>query len=169
MCKLTIDLDKIYTNIGEFNFYQTNIASKLFFSYIHKTIHKHFSYIRSSIDSILREDYDSTLFDIRYNEQNIPFGEIFFSITKFFVSEYNYIKIYSKKKQKSITNTDFIFIQETFDKIEQLLIFITREIIFNSQSLYSSHLKIRLASYIKKLNRTIIILRKYSLDIDIRQ
>jgi hypothetical protein len=34
ICKLRVDLDRIYTNIGEYNFYQTDRMRKLFFYYI---------------------------------------------------------------------------------------------------------------------------------------
>ena len=175
VCKLSIDLDKIYTNIGKFNFYKTNRESKLFFSYIRNINYKNFLHVGSSLDSILNEDYDRMLLDIQYNEKSIPIIDIFLSITKFFVPEYNYTIIYSIKKQKSITNTDFMFIQETFDKIEQVLNFITQEIVYNSQcsprseNVYSYASKLKLASYIKKFNRKIIRLRKYLLEIEIRQ
>ena len=50
VCKLSIDLDKIYTNIGKFNFYKTNRESKLFFSYIRNINYKNFSNVGSQID-----------------------------------------------------------------------------------------------------------------------
>lgn len=169
ICKLRIDLDNIYTNIGEFNFPQTHKFSKLFFSHIYPK--KIIAHIISSLILILTEDYHNTLSDIQYNEQNIPFINIFLSITKFFVPEYNYTKNNSTIKQKSITTADFIFIQETFDKFEQLLIFITQEIISNSncsQSLNSSKYKTKLYSDIKIINKKIIRLRNHSSQIDIR-
>ena len=34
ICKLRVDFDKIYTNIGEYNFYETNRMRQLVFYYI---------------------------------------------------------------------------------------------------------------------------------------
>ena len=127
ICKLRLDLDRIYTNIGKYNFPQTNRYFGLFFYYVNPD--KMFSHMIQFLNSILNADYYHAD-HIQYNEQNIRTNTVFFFITKFISPEYNYTKIYRKKNYKSITRDDFIFIQETFDNFKQILNFITTEVIF---------------------------------------
>ena len=167
ICKLRLDLDKIYTNIGEYNFPKTNRYFGLFFYYIRPD--NMLSRMIYYLNAILNHDYHYKG-PIQYNEQNIQIGSVFFSITKFISPEYNYTKIYRKKNYKSITNDDFIFIQETFDNFKKILNFITNEVTSKElDNLYCTEEKIKLKKVINKIHNKINRLRNYLSEIVIRE
>ena len=166
ICKLRVDFDKIYTNIGEYNFPKTNRYFGLFFYYIRPD--NIFSNMNRYLNNILNEEYRFTEY-IQYNEQNINTRSIFYNITEFIYPEYNYTKIYRKKNYKTITNDDFIFIEETFDKFKQILNFITNEIIYKElDNKYCKEEKIKLTKIINKTHNKINRLRNYLSEIIIR-
>lgn len=167
ICKLRIDFDKIYTNIGEYNFPKTNRYYGLVFYYIHPD--NMLSRIVRNLNDILNAEYRFTE-TIQYNEQNIKTNTIFYNITEFILPEYNYTKIYRKKNYKSITRDDFIFIQETFDNFKEILNFITIEIISKKlDNIYCNEEKLKLNKEINKANNRINRLRNYLSEIAIRE
>ena len=160
ICKLRVDFDNIYTNIGEYNFPKTNRYFVLFFYYIRPD--NIFSHMIHYLNNILNAEYRFTEY-IQYNEQNINTRTIFYNITDFISPEYNYTKIYRKKNYKSITNDDLIFIQKTFDNYKHILNFITNEVIK-----YCTEEKIKLTQIINKIHNKINRLRNYLSEIIIR-
>jgi len=161
--KLRLDLDKIYTNIGKLNFYPTNRCFQLFFFYIEPS--NSLERITYFLNDILRADYHYTEDTIQYTDDSesiqINYG--------FFNNEYNYTKLTSTTKYKSITLNDIIFIKETFDNFKQILNFITNEIV--SKELDNSHCteeKIKLKKQINKLVNKINRLENYLTEIPTR-
>ena len=166
ICKLRVDFDKIYTNIGEYNFPKTNRYFGLFFYYVRPD--NIFSHMIHYLNNILNKEYRFTEY-IQYNEQNINTRSVFYNITEFILPEYNYTKIYRKQNYKSITRDDFIFIQETFDNFKQILDFITIEVISRElDNIYCMEEKIKLHNEINKSHNRINRLRNYLSEIVIR-
>ena len=88
ICKLRIDFDRIYTNIGEYNFYETGRIRQLIFYYIQpdrilSRLITHLSRVMYSLD------YNNVSSDI-----SIPIESIFFKAA----SDYTYTKLYKKSK-----------------------------------------------------------------------
>ena len=165
--KLRVEFDKIYTNIGEYNFPKTNRYFGLFFYHIRPD--NIFSHMIHYLNNILNKEYRSTEY-IQYNEQNINTRTVFYNITDFISHEYNYTKIYRKQNYKSITRDDFIFIQETFDKFKNILNFITIEVISRElDNIYFMEEKIKLHREINKCHNIINRLRNYLSEITIRE
>ena len=166
ICKLRIDLDRIYINIGKYNFPKTNRYYGLVFYYINPD--NMLSRTTNFLNSILNAEYRFADY-IQYNEQNIKTNTVFYNITEFILPEYNYIKIYRKQNYKSITRDDFIFIQETFDKFKNILNFITIEVISRKlDNIYFMEEKIKLHREINKCHNRINRLRNYLSEIIIR-
>ena len=89
ICKLRVDLDRIYTNIGEYNFYETSRIRQLIFYYIHpdrilSRLITHLSRVMHSLD------YNNQSGDI-----SIPIQSIFFKLAP----DYTYTKLFNSKKK----------------------------------------------------------------------
>ena len=97
ICKLRVDFDRIYTNIGEYNFYETNRMRQLVFYYIQPD--RILSRLITHLSRVMRRlDYN-----YEYSQS------IYFDLS----SDYTYTKMYnSTKKRKSITSEDLKFINE---------------------------------------------------------
>ncbi len=82
ICKLRVNFDRIYTNIGEYNFYKTDRMRKLFFYYIQpdRILSRIITYLSRVIHSL---DYNNVSGDI-----SIPIQSIFFKLAP----DYNYTK-----------------------------------------------------------------------------
>lgn len=167
ICKLRIDFDRIYTNIGEYNFYDTNRMRQLVFYYIQpdrilSRLITHISRVMHRLD--YNNEYTSS---IQYGEINIPIQSIYFNM----LSDYTYTKLYCTKKSKSITTDDLTFIQETFDNFEKLLNYITNENKFKKTFVEDDNdfrELTKLEQIVQKLQKRIYRLRKYILEIPIR-
>jgi hypothetical protein len=157
ICKLRIDFDRIYTNIGEYNFYETNRIRQLVFYYIHPD--RILSRLITHLSSVMRRlDYN-----YEYSQS------IYFDL----LSDYTYTKMYnSTKKKKSITNDDLTFINETFDNFEKLLNYIANEDKFKKTFVEDKNDFIeltKLEQIVRKLQKRIYRLKKYILEIPIRE
>ena len=78
----------------------------------------------------------------------------------------------STKKKKSITNDDLTFINETFDNFEKLLNYIVNEDKFKKTSIEDKNDFIQLTKLeqiVRKLQKRIYRLKKYILEIPIRE
>ena len=157
ICKLRIDFDRIYTNIGEYNFYETGRIRQLIFYYIQpdrilSRLITHLSRVMHSLD------YNNVSGDI-----SIPIESIFFKLAP----DYTYTKLFnSTKKSKTMTNDDLIFIHETFDNFEKLLNYITNENKF-MKGQYNFTQLVKLEQIVRKLQKRIYRLKKYILEIPI--
>lgn len=169
ICKLRIDFDRIYTNIGEYNFYETNRIRQLVFYYIHPD--RILSRLITHLSRVmLRLDYNNQYTSyIQYGEITIPSQSIYFDLS----SDYTYTKMYnSTKKRKSITNDDLTFINETFDNFSKLLNYITNENKFKKIFVKDKNDFIeltKLEQIVRKLQNRIYRLKKYILEIPIRE
>ena len=157
ICKLRIDFDRIYTNIGEYNFYETNRMRQLVFYYIQPD--RILSRLITHLSRVMRRlDYN-----YEYSQS------IYFDL----LSDYTYTKMYnSTKKRKSITNDDLTFINETFDNFEKLLNYIANEDKFKKTSIEDKNDFIeltKLEQIVRKLQKRIYRLKKYILEIPIRE
>ena len=107
ICKLRVDFDRIYTNIGEYNFYETGRIRQLIFYYIHpdqilSRLITHLSRVMHSLDY----NNESTS-HIESGDISIPIQSIFFKLAP----DYTYTKLLnSTKKSKTMTNEDLTFI-----------------------------------------------------------
>jgi hypothetical protein len=157
ICKLRIDFDRIYTNIGEYNFYETNRMRQLVFYYIQPD--RILSRLITHLSRVMRR--------LDYNYEYIQ--SIYFDLS----SDYTYTKIYnSTKKRKSITNEDLTFINETFDNFEKLLHYIANEDKFKKTFVEDKNDFIeltKLEQIVRKLQKIIYRLKKYILEIQIRE
>jgi hypothetical protein len=85
ICKLRVDFDRIYTNIGEYNFYETGRIRQLIFYYIHP----------EQILSRLITHLSRVMHSLDYNNQSgdisIPIQSIFFKLAP----DYTYTKLYN--------------------------------------------------------------------------
>ena len=165
ICKLRIDFDRIYTNIGEYNFYETNRMRQLVFYYIQPD--RILSRLITHLSRVMRRlEYSSS---IQYGEITIPSESIYFDL----LSDYTYTKMYnSTKKKKSITNDDLKFINETFDNFEKLLNYIANENKFKKTSIEDKNdlfQLTKLEQIVRKLQKRIYRLKKYILEIPIRE
>ena len=165
ICKLRIDFDRIYTNIGEYNFYETNRMRQLVFYYIQPD--RILSRLITHLSRVMRRlEYSSS---IQYGEITIPSESIYFDM----LSDYTYTKKYnSTKKKKSITNEDLKFINETFDNFEKLLNYIANENKFKKTSIEDKNdlfQLTKLEQIVRKLQNIIYRLKKYILEIPIRE
>ena len=156
ICKLRVDFDRIYTNIGEYNFYETGRIRQLIFYYIHpeqilSRLITHLSRVMHSLD------YNNLSGDI-----SIPIQSIFFKLAP----DYTYTKLYSTKKSKTMT-----FIHETFDNFEKLLNYIANEDKFKktfvTKGQYNFMQLVKLEQIIRKLQKRIYRLKNYILEIPI--
>jgi len=157
ICKLRIDFDRIYTNIGEYNFYETNRMRQLVFYYIQPD--RILSRLITHLSSVMRRlDYN-----YEYSQS------IYFDL----LSDYTYTKMYnSTKKKKSITNDDLKFINETFDNFEKLLNYIANENKFKKTLIEDKNdlfQLTKLEQIVRKLQNRIYRLKKYILEIPIRE
>ena len=161
ICKLRVDFDRIYTNIGEYNFYETGRIRQLIFYYIHpdqilSRLITHLSRVMHSLD------YNNVFGDI-----SIPIENIFFKLAP----DYTYTKLFnSTKKSKTITNEDLIFIHETFDNFEKLLHYIANEDKFKktfAKGQYNFTQLVKLEQIVRKLQKRIYRLKNYTLEIPI--
>ena len=157
ICKLRVDFDRIYTNIGEYNFYETNRMRQLVFYYIQPD--RILSRLITHLSRVMRRlDYN-----YEYSQS------IYFDL----LSDYTYTKMYnSTKKRKSITNDDLTFINETFDNFEKLLNYIANEDKFKKTSIEDKNDFIeltKLEQIVRKLQKRIYRLKKYILEIPIRE
>lgn len=167
ICKLRIDFDRIYTNIGEYNFYETNRMRQIVFYYIQpdrilSRLITHLSRVMYCLD--YNNEYTSR---IQYGEITIPSQSIYFDL----LSDYTYTKLYCTKKSKTITNEDLIFIHETFDNFEKLLYYITNENKFKKtfvENKYDFIQLTKLEQIVRKLQKRIYRLKKYILEIPIK-
>ena len=164
ICKLRIDFDRIYTNIGEYNFYETNRMRQLVFYYIQPD--RILSRLITHLSRVMRRlEYSSS---IQYGEITIPSESIYFDM----LSDYTYTKLYCTKKRKSITSEDLKFINETFDNFEKLLNYIINEDKFKKTSIEDKNDFIQLTKLeqiVRKLQKRIYRLKKYILEIPIRE
>ena len=164
ICKLRIDFDRIYTNIGEYNFYETNRMRQLVFYYIQPD--RILSRLITHLSRVMRRlDYTS---HIQYGEITIPSQSIYFDLS----SDYTYTKLYCTKKRKSITNDDLTFINETFDNFEKLLNYIANEDKFKKTFVEDKNDFIeltKLEQIVRKLQKRIYRLKKYILEMPIRE
>lgn len=157
ICKLRVDFDRIYTNIGEYNFYETGRIRQLVFYYIQpdrilSRLITHLSRVMHSLD------YNNLSGDI-----SIPIESIFFKLAP----DYTYTKLYnSTKKSKTMTNEDLLFIHETFDNFEKLLNYIANEDKF-MKGQYNFTQLVKLEQIVRKLQKRIYRLKKYILEIPI--
>ena len=169
ICKLRIDFDRIYTNIGEYNFYETNRMRQLVFYYIQPD--RILSRLITHLSRVMRRlDYNNQYTSyIQYGEITIPSQSIYFDLS----SDYTYTKMYnSTKKKKSITNDDLTFINETFDNFEKLLNYIANEDKFKKTFIEDKNDFIeltKLEQIVLKLQKRIYRLKKYILEIPIRE
>ena len=156
ICKLRIDFDRIYTNIGEYNFYETNRMRQLVFYYIQPD--RILSRLITHLSRVMRRlDYN-----YEYSQS------IYFDLS----SDYTYTKMYCTKKRKSITNDDLKFINETFDNFEKLLNYIANEDKFKKTFVEDKNDFIeltKLEQIVRKLQKRIYRLKKYILEIPIRE
>ena len=157
ICKLRIDFDRIYTNIGEYNFYETNRMRQLVFYYIQPD--RILSRLITHLSRVMRRlDYN-----YEYSQS------IYFDL----LSDYTYTKMYnSTKKRKSITSEDLKFINETFDNFEKLLNYIANENKFKKTFVEDKNDFIeltKLEQIVLKLQKRIYRLKKYILEIPIRE
>lgn len=169
ICKLRVDFDRIYTNIGEYNFYETGRIRQLIFYYIQpdrilSRLITHLSRVMHSLDY----NNESTS-HIESGEISIPIQSIFFKLAP----DYTYTKLYnSTKKCKAITNEDLIFIHETFDNFEKLLRYIANEDKFKKtfvvKDQYNFMQLVKLEQIVRKLQKRIYRLKNYILEIPIR-
>ena len=152
ICKLRVDFDRIYTNIGEYNFYETGRIRQLIFYYIQpdrilSRLITHLSRVMHSLD------YNNVSGDI-----SIPIENIFFKAAP----DYTYTKLYnSRKKSKTMT-----FIHETFDNFEKLLNYITNEDKF-MKGQYNFTQLVKLEQIVRKLQKRIYRLKNYILEIPV--
>ena len=156
ICKLRIDFDRIYTNIGEYNFYETNRMRQLVFYYIQPD--RILSRLITHLSRVMRR--------LDYNYEYIQ--SIYFDLS----SDYTYTKLYCTKKRKSITNDDLTFINETFDNFSKLLNYITNENKFKKTFVKDKNDFIeltKLEQIVLKLQKRIYRLKKYILEIPIRE
>lgn len=156
ICKLRIDFDRIYTNIGEYNFYETNRMRQLVFYYIQPD--RILSRLITHLSRVMRRlDYN-----YEYSQS------IYFDL----LSDYTYTKLYCTKKRKSITSEDLKFINETFDNFEKLLNYIANEDKFKKTSIEDKNdlfQLTKLEQIVRKLQKRIYRLKKYILEIPIRE
>jgi hypothetical protein len=130
ICKLRVDLDRIYTNIGEYNFYQTDRMRKLVFYYIQPD--RILSRLITHLSRVMhRLDYNNVSGDI-----SIPIQSIFFKLAP----DYIY------KKRKTMT-----FIHETFNNFSKLLNYITNEDKF-MKGQYNFTQLVKLEQIVRKLH-----------------
>jgi len=156
ICKLRIDFDRIYTNIGEYNFYETNRMRQLVFYYIQPD--RILSRLITHLSRVMRR--------LDYNYEYIQ--GIYFDLS----SDYTYTKLYCTKKRKSITNEDLTFINETFDNFEKLLNYIANEDKFKKTFVEDKNDFIeltKLEQIVRKLQKIIYRLKKYILEMPIRE
>ena len=85
ICKLRIDFDRIYTNIGEYNFYETNRMRQLVFYYIQPD--RILSRLITHLSRVMRR--------LDYNYEYIP-KYIFRPFIRLYL--YNNIQFYKKEK-----------------------------------------------------------------------
>jgi hypothetical protein len=162
ICKLRVDFDRIYTNIGEYNFYETGRIRQLIFYYIQpdRILSRLITYLSRVMHSL---DYNNVSGDI-----SIPIENIFFKLAP----DYTYTKLYSTKKSKTITNEDLMFIHETFDNFEKLLTYIANEDKFKKtffmKGQYNFMQLVKLEQIVRKLQKRIYRLKNYLLEIPIR-
>lgn len=162
ICKLRVDFDRIYTNIGEYNFYETGRIRQLIFYYIQpdrilSRLITHLSRVMHSLD-----------YNNQSGEISIPIENIFFKAAP----DYTYTKLFnSTKKSKTMTNEDLIFIHETFDNFEKLLNYITNEDKFKktfvTKGQYDFMQLVKLEQIVRKLQKRIYRLKNYLLEIPI--
>ena len=87
ICKLRIDFDRIYTNIGEYNFYETNRIRQLVFYYIHPD--RILSRLITHLFRVMRRlEYSSS---IQYGEITIPSQSIYFYLLSDYTYTYKYL------------------------------------------------------------------------------
>jgi hypothetical protein len=163
ICKLRVDFDRIYINIGEYNFYQTDRMRKLVFYYIQpdrilSRLITHLSHVMHSLD------YNNDLTSyIVSGDISIPIQSIYFKLAP----DYSYTKLfYSTRKRKMITNEDLLFIHETFDNFSKLLNYITNEDKF-MKGQYNFMQIVKLEQIVRKLQKRIYRLKNYILEIPI--
>ena len=168
ICKLRVDFDRIYTNIGEYNFYETGRIRQLIFYYIHpdqilSRLITHLSRVMHSLDY----NNESTS-HIESGDISIPIQSIFFKLAP----DYTYTKLFnSTKKSKTMTNEDLIFIHETFDNFEKLLRYIATEDKFKktfvAKGQYNFTQLVKLEQIVRKLQKRIYRLKNYILEIPV--
>jgi hypothetical protein len=169
ICKLRVDFDRIYTNIGEYNFYETGRIRQLIFYYIQpdrilSRLITHLSRVMHSLDY----NNESTS-HIESGDISIPIQSIFFKAAP----DYTYTKlINSTKKSKTMTNEDLSFIHETFDNFEKLLTYIANEDKFKktfvAKGQYDFTQLVKLEQIVRKLQKRIYRLKNYILEIPVR-
>jgi hypothetical protein len=169
ICKLNVDFQKIFVNIGQYNFYKTDHFMKLVFYYIHPN--NIISQLGSRIYHIMSVgDYRNGHY-IKFGEINLTIFDTCFDILKIISPDYTFTEITNnKRKLKSITQEDLDFINLTFNNYETLLYFILND--------YKFSIKLNKDDddwSIKKINqevqkqlRTINRLKKYIQEISIR-
>ena len=87
ICKLRIDFDRIYTNIGEYKFYETNRIRQLVFYYIHPD--RILSRLITHLFRVMRRlEYSSS---IQYGEITIPSQSIYFDLLSDYTYTYKYL------------------------------------------------------------------------------
>ena len=87
ICKLRIDFDRIYTNIGEYNFYETNRMRQLVFYYIQPD--RILSRLITHLSRVMRRlEYSSS---IQYGEITIPSESIYFDMLSDYTYTYKYL------------------------------------------------------------------------------
>ena len=169
MCKLKVDFEKIFVNIGEYNFYKTDHFMKLVFYYTHPN--NMISQLGSRIHNIMSiGDYGNGHY-IKFGEVNLSTFDTCFTILKTISPDYTFTEITNnKRKLKSITQEDLDFIIQTFNNFETLLYFILNEHKFSikfNQNDYDWAIK-RIIKEAKKQLKTITRLKNYIQEIPIR-
>ena len=86
ICKLRIDFDRIYTNIGEYNFYETNRIRQFVFYYIQPD--RILSRLITHLSRVMRRlEYSSS---IQYGEITIQSESIYFDLLSDYTYTYKY-------------------------------------------------------------------------------
>ncbi len=125
MCKLKVDFEKIFVNIGQYNFYKTDHFMNLVFYYIHPN--NMISQLGSRIHHMMIVgDYRNGY--IKFGEVNLSTFDTCYNILKTISPDYTFAKITNdKRKIKSITQEDLDFIFQTLNNFETLLYFILND------------------------------------------
>ena len=137
ICKLRVDFDRIYTNIGEYNFYETSRIRQLIFYYIHpdQILSRLITYLSRVMHSL---DYNNeSTSHIESGDISIPIQSIFFKLAP----DYTYTKLFNSIIFKRLAlkyNKDFYNCIPT----EIFLIFQTDSIIFKKNNRYLKQMQI---------------------------
>lgn len=168
--KLIIDFDIIYGNIGRYNFPKNHRIMNLVFYYLNpcEIIGK---FTTKLYLFILNEYKDRS--EIIYNDtMRIPTRSFLSGLMRRFNPAYlNYPRLESKRKKKSLTTADFMFIEETFNNLENILDLVSNQDRFKKEFARDEKEFIELKEFeqiINKIHKTIERLRNYITEIPCR-